>query len=247
MVFRKGGSVIPTGEKEPSPESLQVFAERRIKTLIGEGAIAPGTRLSPQLLAPELGLSHIPVREALASLAASGFVSYQPRRGYITRELSSEDLADLYHWRQVLEREAYVIAVSKLTDDDIAEMKRLAELMSELTGSKDRLEYLRLNREFHFVPFKRAGSERLLRFLNLLWDAAAPYTTLEMPESSKGNADHLAMLKYFEARDIIAAIATADKHRGDRMARVAQWEAAHMPGEPGEPPKTTKPRPRRKH
>jgi DNA-binding GntR family transcriptional regulator len=220
-----------SGQTEASPENLQIFAERRLKTLISDGTLKPLTKLSPNLLAPELGLSHIPIREALASLAAAGFVTYAPRRGYLVRELTSEDLADIYHWRQVLESEAYRSGVPKMTDSDLTEMQRLIEEMSQRTASADRIEYVKLNREFHFVPFKRAGSERLIRFLNLLWDSAAPYKTLNLPNSALGNRDHIAMMKHFEARDIDAVIAAADKHRGDRMTRVAQWEAAQMEGE----------------
>jgi DNA-binding GntR family transcriptional regulator len=225
------------------PESLQAYAERRIKTAIADGTIAPGARLSPHLLAPEFGLSHIPIREALASLAAAGYVDHSRGRGYVARQLSSEDLSDLYHWRQVLEREAYVMAVPQLTDDDLDEMTALVERMGRLTRSKDRFEYVQLNREFHFVPFHRAGSERLLRFLNYLWDAAAPYGTLEMTDSSVSHAEHLALMPVFAARDTDGVITAMDAHRGVRVKHVAKWEAAQKAKEPAEEPAAaTKPK-----
>lgn len=208
------------------PESLQSYAERRIKTVIANGTIPPGARLSPNLLASEFGLSHIPIREALASLAAAGYVDHSPGRGYVTRQLSSADLADTNRWRQVLEREAYLMAVPNLTDDDIAEMRRLVAMMSRRTDSDDRLEYIQLNREFHFIAFKRAGSERLLRLLNNLWDAAAPYASLEMTDSSVSHAQHVAILPALAARDTQAVIAAMETHRGIRAQRVAKWEAA---------------------
>lgn len=220
-----------SGERKSAPENSQVFAERMLKTMISDGTFKPLSRLSPNLLAPELGVSHVPIREALAALAAAGFVSYVPRTGYLVRELTSEDLADIYHWRQVLESEAYRSAVPKLTDSDLAEMRLLIKEMSKRTSGADRLEYVKLNRQFHFVPFNRAGSERVIRFLNVLWDSAAPYKTLNLPESVRGNRDHIAMMKYFEARDVDAVIAAADKHRGDGMTRIAQWEAAQMESE----------------
>jgi DNA-binding GntR family transcriptional regulator len=216
--------VAPAAE-DGRPEGLLAYAERRIKTAIADGSIGPGSRLSPHLLAPEFGLSHIPVREALASLAAAGYVDHKPGRGYMVRQLSSEDLTDIYHWRQVLEREAYLMGVPKLTDADIAEMTRLVDQMSTLTSSADRLEYVQLNREFHFVAFRRAGSERLLRFLNSLWDAAAPYSVLEMTDSSISHADHVALLPVFAARDADAVIAAMVGHRNVRVKRVVQWEA----------------------
>jgi DNA-binding GntR family transcriptional regulator len=220
------------------PESLQSYAERRIRTVIANGTFPPGSRLSPNLLASEFGLSHIPVREALASLAAAGYVDHKPGKGYVTRQLSSEDLADINRWRQVLEREAYLMAVPELTDDDILEMRRLVDLMGRRTRSKDRLEYVQLNREFHFVAFKRAGSERLLRLLNYLWDAAAPYASLEMTDSRVSHAEHVALLPALAARDTQAVIDATHAHRSIRVKRVAEWEASQQASlSPAGPPR----------
>jgi DNA-binding GntR family transcriptional regulator len=213
-------------DDDPKPESMQAYARRRIEAAIATGTIPPGSRLSPHLLAPELGLSHIPIREALAGLAASGFVDYARGRGYVSRALSSHDLADLFHWRAVLEREAYLVAVPKLTDGDIAEMARLAGLMGAHTSSAERAEYLRLNREFHFVTFKRAGSDRLLRFLNYLWDQQAPYVSLALPASAQSHAENVAVIPLFASRDVDSVIAAMDEHRRARLSQVAAWESA---------------------
>jgi DNA-binding GntR family transcriptional regulator len=209
------------------PESMRVYAERQLKTLIATGTLTPGSRLSPEVLAVDLELSHIPVREALASLASAGYVEYNPGRGYMVRQLSSEDSADIYRWREVLETEAYRIAVPELTDDDLEEMHRLLVTMGKFTDKEDRLEFIRLNREFHFVPFQRTGSERLLRFLNALWDAAAPYASLEMTDSIGGQAQHEGMMPLFEAHDTDGVIEAMNNHRTARLEHVARWEANH--------------------
>lgn len=235
----KGSIVTLRPHEEQRPESLQVYAQRRIKTAIADGSIAPGSKLSPQLLSKEMGLSHIPIREALASLAAAGYVDHAQGRGYTARELSSADLEDIYHWRQVLEREAYAMAVPKITNEDIAEMKRLVKVMGKLTRRKDRPEYVRLSRELHFVVFNRAGSERLLRFLSDLWDAAAPYTIrtkavleaaglahLELSDSSAQHEEHVAMIDLLEAGDVEGVNAAMDEHRGQRINQDAALEAA---------------------
>ena len=61
------------------------------------------------------------MREALTSLAASGYLEHKPRVGFFVRVLSSDDLADIYHWREILEREAFTMAIPRLTGDDIEE------------------------------------------------------------------------------------------------------------------------------
>jgi len=206
------------------PETLVAYATRRIKAALASGELPAGSRLSPATLAKELELSHIPVREALSSLAATGYVVHQRGRGYFARELSSDDLDDIYSLREILEAEAYRRGVPHLTDDDITEMRRLVEEMGARVDPRFRAEYLDLNRQFHFIPFRRSGSRRLTRFLNYLWDAAQPYATLGEVDSTEGNAEHREMLTGLAARDPEAVIATMRHHRDIRRERVEGWE-----------------------
>ncbi|HEY1624839.1 MAG TPA: GntR family transcriptional regulator [Streptosporangiaceae bacterium] len=219
-------SVFPSQEhNEDQPEALLSFVERRVKQAVVSGALKPGAKLSPSALAAELGVSHIPVREALTSLAASGYLEHRPRVGFFVRALSSEDLADIYHWREVLEREAFTMAVPRLTEEDIAEMDALCVQMRQLTSPETRREYLALNRKFHFVSFRRAGSDRLLRFLNYLWDVAAPYTYAGLVNSEASHADHEKLMTLFQARDVDGVVDAMVAHRGKSVEAVARWEA----------------------
>jgi DNA-binding GntR family transcriptional regulator len=214
----------PTGR----PETLVSYASRRIQAALASGEIPAGARISPKALAKELDLSHSPVREALSSLAATGYVIYERRRGYFARELSSEDLDDIYSLREILETEAYRRGVPQLTDDDVLEMRHLVGEMATRVSPEFRSEYLELNRQFHFVPFRRSGSRRLTRFLNSLWDAALPYATLGEVDSSEGNAEHEALLSGLEARDPEAVIAIMRHHRDIRRERVEGWEQSRL-------------------
>jgi DNA-binding GntR family transcriptional regulator len=210
---------------EDQPEALLTFVERRVKQAVVSGTYKPGAKLSPSAIAGELGVSHIPVREALTSLAASGYLEHRPRVGFFVRALTSDDLADIYHWREVLECEAFKMAVPKLTEEDIVEMRGLCDQMRRLTASETRREYLALNRKFHFIGFRRAGSERLLRFLSYLWDVAAPYTYAGLVNSEAAHLDHEKLMMLFEARDAAGVIEAMVSHRGKSVEAVARWEA----------------------
>jgi DNA-binding GntR family transcriptional regulator len=225
---------------QQQPEALLEYAQRRIKTAIADGTIAPGARLSPSVLAAEFGISHIPIREALTYLSAIGYVEHPHRLGFFARKLSSEDLADIYHWRAVLENEAYVMAVPKITDGDLAQMRRLAKATGRKVKPVDRLEFVRINREFHFVAFRRAGSERLLRFLDYLWDLSEPYMNAELVDSTRSYNDHLAAIKMFEARDTQGVIQVMSEHRRVRIDHIAKLESGHKLSGHQEP-KTTAP------
>ncbi|NGP06604.1 GntR family transcriptional regulator [Rhodococcus sp. 14C212] len=211
--------------KDNRPETLVSFIERRIETAIAEGEYGSGARLSPSALAKEFEVSHIPVREALSSLAAKGFIDYRQARGFFTRDLSFDELDDIYTWRTVLETEALRLAMPKITEDDIAEMRGILEEESHKLSAADRLEYLELNRRFHFVAFNRVGSPVLLHLLGYLWDITKPYTAAELIESTQGHEDHLRQLELFEARDIDGMIAAMDAHRGYRRNMQRDREA----------------------
>ena len=215
--------------RQGQPEALLSYIEKQIKQSVVSGELKPGAKLSPSAVAADLGVSHIPVREALTSLAASGYLDHKPRVGFFVRILSSEDLADIYHWREILEREAFTMAIPQLTGDDIEEMRRLCGQMRKLATPAQLREYLALNRQFHFIAFRRAGSDRLLRFLTYLWDAAAPYTFTVLVDNEEAHRDHERMMGRFEARDVDGVIDLMARHRGIAVDAVARWKATERP------------------
>jgi DNA-binding GntR family transcriptional regulator len=200
--------------RQDQPEALLSYIEKRIKQAVVSGELKPGAKLSPNVIAADLGVSHIPVREALTSLAASGYLEHRLRVGFFVRVLSSEDLADIYHWREILEREAFTMAVPRLTSDDIEEMRRLCSQMRRLIAPGLWAEFLDLNRQFHFVAFRRTGSDQLLRFLSYLWDSAESYSLAGIGNLEKAQQDHEQMMNLFEARDLNGIIETMSRHRG---------------------------------
>ena len=197
------------------PEALHEFVYRRLVDRICSGGLAAGEKLSPSRLASDYGVSHIPVREALAALEAEGYVRRVPRVGFFVAELSSKHTEDVYHWRQILEDEAHRIGVPLLTDEDLARMCEINKGIND--GADSRFNrFLDLNRAFHFVAFERAGSEILLRFLNYLWDAAARYqNTMDYARPSRAilREHHDALFEAFQARDINLVNARMAEHR----------------------------------
>jgi DNA-binding GntR family transcriptional regulator len=200
--------------RQDQPEALLSYIEKRIKQAVVSGELKPGAKLSPSVIAADLGVSHIPVREALTSLAASGYLEHRLRVGFFVRILSPDDLADIYHWREILEREAFIMAIPRLIDDDIEEMRRLCSQMRRLIGPGGWREFLDLNRQFHFIAFRRAGSDQLLRFLSYLWDSAESYSVSGLGNIEKAQQHHEQMMDLFEARDVNGIIETMTQHRG---------------------------------
>lgn len=211
------------------PEALATFLERGIQERIAQGTYAQGARLSPTALAKDFGVSHIPLREALSSLAAKGYIEYQQSKGYFTRKLTSGELADIYRWRALLESEAVTLSLPNLTEQDLIRMEELIAVMGRKTKPADRMEYLELNRQFHFTLFERAGSPVLLHLLNYLWDVSHPYFAMTLSAGSAGHLHHLEQLNHAKAGDLKALLRALDDHRGSRYRLIREWESESVP------------------
>jgi DNA-binding GntR family transcriptional regulator len=83
--------------------SLRDAVRDELRTRIVDGSLPAGSRLVERQLADELGVSRIPVREALRELASEGFVEARPRRGMVVRGLGPDDVDELFDLREALE------------------------------------------------------------------------------------------------------------------------------------------------
>jgi len=87
---------------------IGTFAAERLRSDIVSGAWSPGTKLKMRELLPRYDVGASPMREALARLAAEGFVEQHAQRGMRVPELTFEELQDLSTTRQIVESEAYI-------------------------------------------------------------------------------------------------------------------------------------------
>jgi DNA-binding GntR family transcriptional regulator len=190
--------------------TAQARTVEALRTDILTGALTPGAQLVQEDVAERLGVSRIPVREALQLLASEGLVSHQPNRGYFVTELSVVDLQEVYRLRQILEAEAIRQAVPALSDADV---KRLRELAAAVPHADD---IAAANRRFHFALFEAAGMPRLTRLLNQLWDSSDVYRALYFQQGANRrlvHTEHSAMLDAIERRDHSAAWVSAQLRR----------------------------------
>lgn len=166
------------------------------------GRLQPGQPVRQQQLADDLGLSIVPVREALSTLQSEGLIVYRPNRGYSVAELDLDDLTEAYRLRAVLEAEAIAEALPNLTSADIDQLESLAEEFERLAAGGPSLDLSRVNRAFHFLIFERSGMPRCVNFIRMLWDATEAYRLLayaveDMRNSAAG--EHLEIVAELRA------------------------------------------------
>jgi len=198
------------------PVSFSDYAIRALREDLIEGRLIPGQRIAVEVLAAEMGISHVPLREAIRYLEAEGHLERAPRSQVRVRPLTIDEAREIYRLRDILEAEAHGVGVPRLTSVDIAELDRQFVAMEEAVAAGDTAKFARANRNFHFTPFERAGSEWLLRFLNIVWDAAARYqTSLFMREGWEADLQghHLRLRDAMVRRDVAEVNRIMDEHR----------------------------------
>lgn len=134
-----------------------VADEIRMKILSGE--LASGARIVEQELASEFGISRGPVREALRQLEEEGMVEYIRNAGCSVRQISSEDIYEIYYMRANYEMMAVRLYKKKFPKETLDQMEEIVTQMKALRDDAYR-EVFELDNRFHeqimdLVPMKR--------------------------------------------------------------------------------------------
>jgi DNA-binding GntR family transcriptional regulator len=109
--------------------------------------LAPGSWIDEQALAIEYGISRTPLREALKVLAAEGLVTMKLRRGAYVTEVSSRDLAEVFHLLAVLESDAAQVVARNATTEQLAELQSIHLELEAAIDDRDR--FFAANERFH--------------------------------------------------------------------------------------------------
>ena len=180
-----------------------------------DGELPPGHRLRSDALANDLDVSRTPVREALRKLETEGLV-VASRHGVMVRQLSEQDLTDIFYMREALEGMAARLAAENATRAEVDELKALFEDMETLAAHGDISELRELTGEFHMLIWRASHSARLTQALQGLLDHArqAQSSTLYMPgRPADALKEHRSLLRAIEKRDADLAETLARQHR----------------------------------
>lgn len=207
-----------------------------LREAILSGDILPGSRIPIEETAERLGMSPIPVREALRSLASEGLVIALPQRGYRVAHLTRDDMDELFTLRTHLEVLAVQQALPRLKDTHLRTLQR--EIV-ELTAAQRDHDWRRQqfhHRAFHFAFFEVAGSPRLLWMLAMLWDHCERYLRMaegfrERPENV-GNEHQVLVEAYRSGSLILAEQRTREHVEFTKSTALRMLDAQGPTGEP---------------
>ena len=142
------------------------------------GRYLPGERIRQEELAARSGASRIPVREALAVLAAEGLVTVVANSGAWVARLTMEECAEAYLIRERLEPLLLAMSLPALGGAAVARMGELATEMEAAAGSRGAADvdaFLRADREFHLSSYAGAACGETWQITRRLWNATQHY------------------------------------------------------------------------
>lgn len=214
--------------------TLDSFVVDELRERIVSGVLPAGARIDQQALAEELGVSRMPVREALRRLSAEGFVELISHRGAVVTQLSFEEIIEVYEMRAVLHGLASRLAVPHYTDDDIEAIRLLLE---KLDVTEDIAEWIELNRAFHQRIESPSKARRLLQLIERLALQCAPYVQISLHylhAEKSAEKQHHAIYDACVARDSEALEQLVRAHLlswGRDVARYVQRAASESAGD----------------
>lgn len=140
---------------------------------IMDGKLHMGEKLNTEELANQLGVSRMPIREALSSLEKMGLAESIPYVGTRLVKLTQEDVRQIYIARQALEPVAASYACNKVTEKDIELLEKINE-QYKITVRQDDVpakDVYILNRYYHFTIYSISGLNRICSMIESLWDS----------------------------------------------------------------------------
>lgn len=179
----------------------------RERILSAAEGFTPDSRLYPNQLAAELGVSVTPTREALRILAAEGLIEFSPRQGTRVMSLSLAELDELLRIRGGLETIALRFRTSRLTPGDVKPLQQELKACERALDRDDLPRYLVHDLEFHRLLVELGGSPRLLT----MWEQTCQQAqVLEVYFAHDAASAKEALTEHKELLELLAATAPAD-------------------------------------
>ena len=193
--------------------SAQEEAYFSIRESILSGSLAGGTRLDISRIATNLGMSRMPVREALHRLASEGLVVIRPNRGVVVTQLTPEDVLEIFEMRAVLEGLAARLACPHLDEAAFQDLEQTLERMYRYRHNPT--QWIHLHNEFHDSICRQSGRMRLAHQTLLMRRSVEAYYRVfigayhgvEVPGS-----DHASLLKQLRVGAPASAARAMQEH-----------------------------------
>jgi DNA-binding GntR family transcriptional regulator len=204
-----------TDAASQTPMTKEAFAYQRLKEVIIAGDVPVGSRLVGRLVAEDLGISQIPVREAVKRLAAEGLVRIEAHVGAFVTNLPIQAQLEYLEIRLALE-ELAVVRVTRSGDADLSEAYACLDRLDACIVAEDWVGCSDMNRAFHRAIYTTCGSPPLVEEIDRLFaltELGQKLHTWNAAKAAESQRDHRALLAAIEAGDEELARSLMRQHR----------------------------------
>jgi DNA-binding GntR family transcriptional regulator len=184
--------------------SLVETAAAYLRNAILVGDLAPGAEVRVRELQVSLGVSHIPIREAIRRLEAEGLIIVRAHRTPVVAGVNLADLAAIYELRRMIELPTVELARERATAHDVRRAQEAFHAYEEVAGDPSSPLYWARHSDFHWSLIVAGANSWTRQVLDPLWIAAERYVRLFVssyatPEVTLGL--HRALLEAFMDAD----------------------------------------------
>ncbi|MGW8482475.1 GntR family transcriptional regulator [Microbacterium sp. NPDC055903] len=216
-----------------SDQNIAAQVTDELRAAIHSGELPPGERLVERKLAAQLGVSHIPVREALTRLTEERLVVREPRRGARVAELTASDLEEISSLRVVLEQFMAVRVQERWSEESAARLGAVVAAMADAAPG-DIAEVLRQDRLFHETLAELAEHRFLDELSTRLRGRIAGFlhaanATLDPAEQQEHVRSHQQILDAIASGDPERAKDVIAEHVATAVARIRLSEPTEEP------------------
>jgi DNA-binding GntR family transcriptional regulator len=199
-------------------QSLTERIVTELRRQIIHGELPEGAPLRQERIAATLGVSRVPLREAIRRLEAEGLVETQLHKGAVVTSLSLDEIEELFEIRIRLETWLFETAIPHLTPDDLAAAEAITE-EARTTGNAQ--NWGELNWRFHEMLYRPSGHGMALKLLRTVHDNANRYVNLQIAvvkDVDRELSDHRTLIRFARLGDIRRGVAALRGH----IQRVSQ-------------------------
>ena len=189
------------------PGTTQDHAAEWLTHAIIAGEFGPGDRVPQEEVAGRIGISLIPLREALGRLEGDGQLVYRQRRGYFVSELSAAEMIVVFDLRGLLEDYTLHRAMAAITEEDVQRMSDLVDRCTTAIAAQDVIGVVTAHWQFFAEVLGERRQPRALRLIKQLWDVTNPYAAAFYAEPESARRSEQARAR------ILAAVITRDERK----------------------------------
>lgn len=191
----------PPAASAPVPEPDRLVEHLRDQILDGDRL--PGSKLVERDLAEELGVSRVPVREALKVLATEGLVTLRPRTWAVVREFTEKDVAEFAQVRGAVETLAFRLAAAQRSEAALAALRAVVSEERSAAEAGDVVTARRKAADFHELVFDAAGNGVLGEIAQLMGSRMRWFMSQHVDLSSIAR-QHEELCEAIAAQDLAA-------------------------------------------